>query len=122
MYAISSKCKCKNQVSLHLEHGYVRSLAQFAADLGPVVWKVASKKIDKFLPRGLEFGPGWIGENEALMQEQSLFTEVRSFERSIPDDCKSKLLYHRISESNIGYTNGFLLQGQEDLERIGLDS
>ncbi|KAF5462237.1 hypothetical protein F2P56_018260 [Juglans regia] len=120
--ALDGELKQLVEVSLHLEHGYARSLAQFAADLGPVVWKVASKKIDRFLPRGLEFGPGWTGENEVLMQEQSLFTEVRSFESSIPDDCKSKLLYHRISESNTAYTNGFLLQGQEDLERTGLDS
>ncbi|KVI07382.1 transcription factor GTE4-like [Cynara cardunculus var. scolymus] len=37
-------------VGLHAEHGYTRSLARFAANLGPVVSKIASKKIEKKLP------------------------------------------------------------------------
>lgn len=48
-----------------MEHAYARSLARFAATLGPVAWKVASKKIEKALPSGMKFGPGWVGENEA---------------------------------------------------------
>ncbi|GAB2291649.1 hypothetical protein Dimus_025905 [Dionaea muscipula] len=52
-------------VGLQAEYGYVRSLARFAAKLGPVAWKVASKKIIRCLPNGVKFGPGWIGENEA---------------------------------------------------------
>ncbi|KAF5455640.1 hypothetical protein F2P56_025192 [Juglans regia] len=100
-------------VGLNLEHGYARSLTQFAADLGPVVWKIASKKIERVLPFGLKFGPGWIGENEALKQEQSS-------ESSISDDGKSKLLYHMKSESNMAFKNGLLLQAQE--ESTGFDS
>lgn len=53
-------------VGLYSEHGYARSLAQFAANLGPVVWKIASKKIEKALPSGVKFGSGWVGENEAF--------------------------------------------------------
>ncbi|CAK7346021.1 unnamed protein product [Dovyalis caffra] len=53
-------------VGLSSEHGYARSLARFAADLGPVVWRMASKKIESVLPTGLEFGPGWVGENKAM--------------------------------------------------------
>ncbi|XP_051115605.1 uncharacterized protein LOC127240829 isoform X2 [Andrographis paniculata] len=41
---------------------YARSLAQFAADLGPVAWKIASKKIEAALPIGTAYGPGWVGE------------------------------------------------------------
>ncbi|XP_074275582.1 uncharacterized protein LOC141599467 [Silene latifolia] len=52
-------------VGLHTEYGYARSLANFAAKLGPVAWKVASRKIEKCLPSGIKFGPGWVGENEA---------------------------------------------------------
>ncbi|GMH23635.1 hypothetical protein Nepgr_025478 [Nepenthes gracilis] len=52
-------------VGLHFEHGYARSLVLFAATLGPVAWKVASKKIERCLPGGVKFGPGWLGENEA---------------------------------------------------------
>ncbi|KAI3797067.1 hypothetical protein L1987_39757 [Smallanthus sonchifolius] len=51
-------------VGLHAEHGYARSLARFAANLGPVVWKVASKKIEKALPPGIKFAPGVVGEND----------------------------------------------------------
>ncbi|XP_039026497.1 uncharacterized protein LOC120160130 isoform X1 [Hibiscus syriacus] len=51
-------------VGLSAENGYATSLARFAADLGPVVWKIASKKIESVLPRGVKFGPGWVGENK----------------------------------------------------------
>lgn len=94
------------QVGLNLEHGYARSLTQFAADLGPVVWKIASKKIERVLPFGLKFGPGWVGENEALKQEQSS-------ESTILDDGKSKFLYQISSESNMASANGLLLHAQE---------
>ncbi|XP_059278815.1 uncharacterized protein LOC132032999 [Lycium ferocissimum] len=50
-------------VGVHAEqHAYARSLARFAANLGPVVWKVASKKLENILPAGVKFGPGWVGE------------------------------------------------------------
>ncbi|KAJ0742084.1 putative chromatin remodeler Bromodomain family [Helianthus annuus] len=49
-------------VGLHAEHGYARSLARFAANLGSVVWKIASKKIEKALPPGTKFAPGSVGE------------------------------------------------------------
>ncbi|KAI3949723.1 hypothetical protein MKX01_040940 [Papaver californicum] len=51
-------------VGIHTEHGFSRSLARFAANLSPVVWKVASKNIEKSLPNGTKFGPGWVGEND----------------------------------------------------------
>ncbi|KAF3944206.1 hypothetical protein CMV_029305 [Castanea mollissima] len=56
------------QIGLHLEHGYARSLTRFATGLGPVVWKIASQKIERVLPTGLKFGPEWVGENEASKQ------------------------------------------------------
>ncbi|KAK9164717.1 hypothetical protein Syun_005619 [Stephania yunnanensis] len=52
-------------VGLHTELGYARSLARFAASLGPVAWKIASKKIERALPSGVKFGPGWVGENDS---------------------------------------------------------
>ncbi|KAG7022766.1 Bromodomain-containing protein 1 [Cucurbita argyrosperma subsp. argyrosperma] len=51
-------------VGLFLEHAYARSLARFAADLGSVAWRVASKKIERSLPAGSGFGPGWVVEND----------------------------------------------------------
>ncbi|KAF5943193.1 hypothetical protein HYC85_020835 [Camellia sinensis] len=65
-------------VGLHSEHGYARSLARFAANLAPAVWKIASKKIESVLPNGVKFGPGWVGENDALPQPPSTLPEQRS--------------------------------------------
>nr|POE85147.1 bromodomain and phd finger-containing protein 3 [Quercus suber] len=59
-------------VGLHSEQGYARSLARFAANLGPVAWKVASKKIERSLPAGIKFGPGWVGENDVIPQRPLL--------------------------------------------------
>lgn len=55
-----------NQVGLSIEYGYARSLARFATKLGPVAWKIATKKIEKSLPSGVKFGPGWVGENDVI--------------------------------------------------------
>lgn len=57
-------------MGLHSEHGYARSLARFAAKLGPVAWKVASRKIQRCLPASVKFGPGWVGDNEAPAERQ----------------------------------------------------
>ncbi|MQM04882.1 hypothetical protein Taro_037686 [Colocasia esculenta] len=56
----------KNLVGLDAEYSYARSLARFAGTLGPVAWKIASEKIEKALPEGTKFGPGWVGEYEPL--------------------------------------------------------
>lgn len=47
-----------------MDFPYSRSLARFAADLGPIVWKIAAEKIKRALPPGCPFGPGWVGEKE----------------------------------------------------------
>ncbi|MCO5592952.1 hypothetical protein L7F22_046956 [Adiantum nelumboides] len=51
--------------AFQLDFSYARSLARFAADLGPEVWKVAGEKIRRVLPMGVPFGPGWVGQKEA---------------------------------------------------------
>lgn len=53
-------------MGLHAEYSYARSLARFAATLGPVAWKVASQRIQQALPDGYKFGRGWVGEYEPL--------------------------------------------------------
>ncbi|KAK6939086.1 Bromodomain [Dillenia turbinata] len=58
-------------VGLHSEYGYARSLGRFAANLGPAVWEIASRKIESALPRGVAFGPGWVGEKEAQPNQLS---------------------------------------------------
>ncbi|KAB1215185.1 Bromodomain and PHD finger-containing protein 3 [Morella rubra] len=54
-------------VGLHAEYSYARSLARFAATLGPVAWKVASQRIEQAVPAGCKFGRGWVGDYEPLL-------------------------------------------------------
>ncbi|CAN1147087.1 Bromodomain and PHD finger-containing protein 3 [Linum perenne] len=65
-------------VGLHAEYFYTRSMARFAANLGPVAWKVASKRIEQALPPGCKFGRGWVGEYEPLT------APIIMFERAAP--------------------------------------
>ncbi|PIA57823.1 hypothetical protein AQUCO_00500024v1 [Aquilegia coerulea] len=53
-------------VGPYADHSYARSLARFAAVLGPAAWKVASRRIEQALPVGMKFGRGWVGEYEPL--------------------------------------------------------
>nr|GMC53464.1 bromodomain-containing protein DDB_G0270170 isoform X2 [Ipomoea batatas] len=53
-------------VGLYTDYSYARSLARYAATLGPNVWKVASRRIEQALPPGFKFGRGWVGEYEEL--------------------------------------------------------
>ncbi|XP_074591621.1 uncharacterized protein LOC141847469 [Curcuma longa] len=59
-------------VGLYTEHAYARSLARFAAKLGPTAWEIAAKRIERVLPPGTKFGRGWIGEKEAPQQSDPL--------------------------------------------------
>ncbi|KAI7745194.1 hypothetical protein M8C21_024415 [Ambrosia artemisiifolia] len=79
-------------VGLHAEHGYARSLARFAANLGPVVWKVASKKIEKALPPGTKFAPGVVGENDPSPPPSSFFPpgNSRTMSSLVPDSIPNK--------------------------------
>uniref|UniRef100_A0A0E0INA9 Bromo domain-containing protein n=1 Tax=Oryza nivara TaxID=4536 RepID=A0A0E0INA9_ORYNI len=52
-------------VGVQLQQSYPRSLARFAAQLGPVAWEIASKRIERALPPGTKFGRGWVGDGEA---------------------------------------------------------
>lgn len=53
-------------VGLPGEYSYARSLARFSANLGPIAWRIASKRIEQVLPLGFKYGRGWIGEYEPL--------------------------------------------------------
>ncbi|XP_010918259.1 uncharacterized protein [Elaeis guineensis] len=57
-------------VGLHMEYSYLRSLARVAANLGPVGWAIAARKIERALPPGTKFGPGWVGDADAPQQSQ----------------------------------------------------
>ncbi|XP_020576500.1 uncharacterized protein LOC110022063 isoform X2 [Phalaenopsis equestris] len=60
--AFDGERKILLQVGFHVEYAYARSLARFAANLGPIGWKIAAKRIEKVLPSGIKFGPGWVGD------------------------------------------------------------
>ncbi|OWM81175.1 hypothetical protein CDL15_Pgr007206 [Punica granatum] len=71
------------------DHGYARSLARFAANLGPVVWRIASKKIRSVLPNGTNFGPGWVGEDDILERPQFPFSQRQNIPSAY--DCPSRV-------------------------------
>ena len=52
------------QVGVQLQQSYSRSLARFAAQLGPVGWEIASRQIERSLPPGTKFGRSWVGDGE----------------------------------------------------------
>ncbi|KAJ0086115.1 hypothetical protein Patl1_09383 [Pistacia atlantica] len=104
-------------VGLNSEHGYARSLARFAADLGPVVWKIVSKKIESVLPVGVKVSPGWVGENKVNEQQQNLFAEKqKSSNNYMYGDRSSRLLSPTTSGSNSAIGNRYSMQVGEDME------
>ncbi|XP_028796753.1 uncharacterized protein LOC114752193 [Neltuma alba] len=66
LMTFESEIKQLVTVGLHAEYSYSRSLARFAATLGPIAWKIASRRIQQALPSGCKFGRGWVGEYEPL--------------------------------------------------------
>ncbi|KAI3948852.1 hypothetical protein MKX01_022266 [Papaver californicum] len=92
-------------VGLHTDHSYARSLARFAATLGPAAWKVASQRIKQVLPGDFRFGRGWVGEYEPLptsilVLENSMLKElsinsqktedIRKDDQIVEDSLKAK--------------------------------
>lgn len=89
------------QVGLLPDHTYARSLARFAANLGPISWKVASEMIERSLPAGVKFGPGWVGENDILPPRrfQLSLSPLSSFwPFSLPRSSGSKDTHHSATE------------------------
>ncbi|KAL3514873.1 hypothetical protein ACH5RR_027590 [Cinchona calisaya] len=78
-------------VGLQLEpHAYARSLARYAANLGPVAWNVASRKLKSALPDGLAFGPGWVEENDTLRQPLSSAEKLKQTNGLVHDHDPSR--------------------------------
>ncbi|XBH58481.1 uncharacterized protein [Aegilops tauschii subsp. strangulata] len=57
-------------IGLQQQHAYARSLARFAAKLGPIGWDIAAKGIRRVLPPGTKFGPGWVVDGEPPQNSQ----------------------------------------------------
>ncbi|XP_044488937.1 uncharacterized protein LOC123213543 [Mangifera indica] len=94
-------------VGLHSEHGYTRSLARFAANLGPVVWQIASKKIERCLPAEIKFGPGWVGENDVTPPRPIILP-------SSPPSLQSFLDPFSIPENSCSATTSTMIESKGD--------
>lgn len=81
-----------NQVGLHTDYGYARSLARFGVNLGPVAWKVVYERIENSLPAGVKFGPGWVGDIEELQLKSSSIPSTSSTQPNPPPSSLSKPL------------------------------
>ncbi|EOY15287.1 hypothetical protein QUC31_000467 [Theobroma cacao] len=124
-FTLDEELKQLIPVGLSVENGYAASLARFAAYLGPVLWKIASKKIESVLPSGLKFGPGWVGENRTVEQPQLFsFSEKQKSSNSLSDHHSSRPFSPpATSGSNSIAGSRFPLQGREDAETVrGLSS
>ncbi|KAJ0966176.1 hypothetical protein J5N97_027314 [Dioscorea zingiberensis] len=105
---LGSEPKQLTAVEDYVEYSYARSLARFAGSLGPVAWKIASEKIEKALPSGIKFGPGWVGEYEPLP------TPILSFENHIMQLGHSSKL--RKQKENEGRTKVTQNGGLKDMQ------
>ncbi|KAH1097251.1 hypothetical protein J1N35_014172 [Gossypium stocksii] len=106
-------------VGLIAENGYVTSLARFATDLGPVVWKIASRKIDRVLPSKVKFGPGWVEENRSIEQPQCLFSGKQRSSNSTSGNHSSIHLAPATSGSSSIAASRSPLLCNEDIKTIG---
>ncbi|KAK9666923.1 hypothetical protein RND81_14G221100 [Saponaria officinalis] len=88
-------------VGFHTKYGYARSLARFAAKLGPVAWNVASKKIEKCLPSDIKFGRGWVGENNAPSERLRQQSPDASVQSSSGDRSEHKLHTEQASKMHM---------------------
>ncbi|CAI8584578.1 unnamed protein product [Vicia faba] len=76
-------------VGLQAEYSYARSLARYAATLGPTAWKIASQRIQQVLPSGCKFGRGWVGEYEPLPTPVLMLDNRVQKQHSLPTTLQS---------------------------------
>ncbi|XP_038997091.1 uncharacterized protein LOC120121867 isoform X2 [Hibiscus syriacus] len=96
-------------VGVYVEHGYTRSLARFAASLGTVAWKIASKKIQECLPAGVNFGPGWVVEND-IPAQRPLQHPLLSF----PPGQQTSSLLCSVRRNSCSATESYIPETRED--------
>ncbi|KAG2319644.1 hypothetical protein Bca4012_054113 [Brassica carinata] len=108
-------------VGLTTEYGYARSLARYAANLGPAAWKIASKRIETVLPPGIKYGPGWVEENPAGTEEdeprkQTVLGKQKCSNDLASDDHSNRILSPTASVSSafIGNRHSSSSQGIEE--------
>ncbi|CAH8357377.1 unnamed protein product [Eruca vesicaria subsp. sativa] len=95
-------------VGLTTEYGYARSLARYAANLGPVAWKIASKRIETVLPPGIKYGPGWVEENPAGTEENDPQKQTVLGKQKCSNDLASDNHTNRILSPNASVSSAFI--------------
>ncbi|KAK1407022.1 hypothetical protein QVD17_38632 [Tagetes erecta] len=116
-------------VGLHVDHSYARSLARFAATLGPVAWKIASHTIKQALPEDVKFGPGWVGEYEPLptpvqvpknhsLKEPSFLTnfKIRSDVKNNKKASQAPKIHVDVKKANDGFNHGIPVKQESPRE------
>ncbi|GJN09203.1 hypothetical protein PR202_ga27186 [Eleusine coracana subsp. coracana] len=99
-------------VGIQQQHAYARSLARFAAKMGPVAWDLAANRIRRTLPPGTNFGPGWVvdGEQPENLQGPPAATSTTPSSQltALPSDMTSKnvVLHHKPGLSSNGNVTG----------------
>ncbi|KAE8661570.1 serine/threonine-protein kinase PBS1-like [Hibiscus syriacus] len=96
-------------VGVYVEHGYTRSLARFAASLGSVAWKIASKRIQECLPAEVNFGPGWVVENDIPAQRPLQHTSL-----SFPPGQQTSSLLCSVRRNSCSATESYIPETRED--------
>ncbi|CAN6290794.1 unnamed protein product, partial [Urochloa humidicola] len=93
-------------VGVQQQHAYARSLARFAAKLGPIGWDIAANRIRRALPPGTNFGPGWVVDGEPPQNSQCppVVTSTNPSESTAPPNMPSKIdvLHHKSGLSSNG--------------------
>ncbi|XWS54455.1 hypothetical protein CRYUN_Cryun10bG0090700 [Craigia yunnanensis] len=84
-------------------------LARFAANLGPVAWKIASKSIERCVPAGVNFGPGWVGENDVPAQRPLLLPSL-----SLPPGQQTSSQPCSIRQISFSASLSYALETRED--------
>ncbi|CAN8292211.1 unnamed protein product [Cochlearia groenlandica] len=104
-------------VGLNTEYGYARSLARYAANLGPVAWKIASRRIETVLPPGIKFGLGWVGDNPAGPEEDDTQKQILLGKQKCSNDLVSDDHSNRILSPTGSVSSAFIGNRQHSSSR-----
>ncbi|XP_058788183.1 uncharacterized protein LOC131662416 [Vicia villosa] len=99
-------------VGVHAEYSYTRSLARFSASLGPVVWKIASHRIQQALPADCKFGRGWVGEYEPIPTPIFMLTNHLQKETSLITKSHGDKNCKDVEPKTEHPVNGWMVEGK----------
>lgn len=100
-------------VGINMEHACARSIARFAANFGPIGWAAAARRLERLLPLGTKFGPGWVGEGESLAKTPQFLAspgplpELNSLPSTMTKSGNDKLIQIEEASSNRTEVQGY---------------